>query len=81
MKQPIIEVGTKVVIIESNRVIKEAQLLRRSGEFYTIRMGNHGGIKARRSRLFLSQEEAETQLPVKPKPKQRAYRSLYDFGA
>lgn len=81
MKQPIIEMDIKVFIIESNRVIAETQVLRRSGEYYTIRMGNHGRIKVRRSRLFLSQEEAESQLPVKSKPRQRAYRSPYDYGA
>lgn len=81
MKQPIIEVGTIVFIIESNRFITEAQVLHRSGDFYTIRIGNGGAIKVRRSRLYFSREEAETQLPEKPKPKQSGYRSPYDFGA
>ena len=80
MKQPIIEVGTKVFIIESNRFITETEVLRRSGEFYTIRFGSNGGIKVRRSRIFLSREEAEAQLPSKPKT-QRIYCSPYDYGA
>lgn len=80
MKQPIIEVGTKVFIIESNRFVTESEVLRRSGEFYTIRFGSNGGIKIRRSRIFLSQEEAEAQLPSNPKP-QRTFRSPYDYCA
>lgn len=79
MKQPIIEVGTKVFIIESNQFITESEVLRRSGEFYTIRFGRNGGIKVRRSRIFLSHEEAEAQLPSKSKP-QRTFRSPYDYG-
>lgn len=79
MKQPIIEIGTKVFIIESNRFITEAEVLRESGEFYTIRFGNNGGIKVRQSRIFLSHEEAEAQLSSPPKP-QRTFRSPYDYG-
>lgn len=80
MKQPIIEVGIKVFIIESNRIITEAEVLRRSGEFYTIRFGSNGGIKVRRNRIFLSHEEAEAQLPSKTKS-QRTFRSPYDYSA
>lgn len=80
MKQPIIELGTRVFIIESNRFVTEAEVLRRSGDFYTIRFSSNGGIKVRRSRIFLSREEAEAQLPSKPKP-QRTYSSPYDYGA
>lgn len=79
MKQPIIEVGAKVFIIESNRIVAESEVLRRSGELYTIRFGSNGGIKARRSRIFLSHEEAEAKLPSKTKP-QRTYRSPHDYG-
>ena len=80
MKQSEIEIGTTVYIIESNRFITEAEVIRRNGNFYTIRFGNHGGIQVRRSRLFLSREEAESLLPAKPNP-QRAFRSPYDYGA
>jgi len=79
MKQPIIEAGTKVFIIESNRFVTETEVLRRSGEFYTIRFGSNVGIKARRSRIFLSHEETEAKLPSKTKP-QRTYCSPHDYG-
>lgn len=54
MKQSIIEVGSKVFIIESNRYIREAEVLNRSENFYLIRFGGSGGIRVRRSRLFLT---------------------------
>lgn len=76
MKQPIIEVGTKVFIIENNRFVTKAKVLRRSDEFYTIRFGSNVGIKVRRSRIFQSLEEAEAQLPSRPKP----WRISFPYG-
>lgn len=65
MKQPIIEVGSKVFVIESNWYIIEAEVLDRSGDFYLIRFEGSGGIRIRGSRLFMTREEAEAQLSVK----------------
>ena len=80
MKLSTIEEGTAVYFIESSRVITEARVIRRNGDFYTIGIGRGGAIRVRRSRLFLSKEDAQAHLPVRLK-QQRTYRSPYEFGA
>lgn len=80
MKLSTIEEGTAVYFIESSRVITEARVIRRNGDFYTIGIGRGGAIRVRRSRLFLSKEDVQAHLPVSLKP-QRIYRSPYEFGA
>ena len=75
-----IEIGSTVFIIESNRIILEAAVIAQQGDFYTIRFRDGGGgIRLRRSRLFLTHEDAEGSLPICPQP-QRKYRSPYDYG-
>lgn len=72
-----VEIGSRVFIIESNRIITEVVVSGRKGDFYTVRFPGHGGIAVRRSRLFLNKEEAEAHLPVRPV--QRSFRSSYAY--
>ena len=74
-----LEVGSHVFIIESNRTITEVVVAARRGDFYTVRFLNGGAIQLRRSRIFVTKEEAESALPVKTETMRR-YRSPYDYG-
>jgi len=49
------------------------------GEFYTLRFLNGGAIKLRKSRVFLSKEEAEDKIPMRSKNKHR-FQSPYEYG-
>ena len=70
-------IGSHVFIIESNRIITEVVVTGRKGDFYIVRFLEQGGISVRGSRLFLTREEAEAHLPVKPVHK--GFRSPYDY--
>lgn len=72
-----VEIGSRVFIIESNRIITEVVVSGRKGDFYIVRFPGQGGISVRGSRLFLTREEAEAHLPVKPI--QKGFRSPYDY--
>ena len=74
------EIGSKAFMIESNRIIREVTIVKRSGDFYIVRFGNSGGIQVRGSRLFTTQEAAEESLPNKANVQKRTgYRSPYDY--
>ena len=51
-----LEVGDKAFIIESNRIVREVIVLKRSRDFFTVRFveNTSGGIQLRASRLFSS---------------------------
>ena len=72
-----VEIGSHVFIIESNRIITEVVVSGRKGDFYTVRFPGQGGIAVRKSRLFLTKEEAEAHLPVRPA--KSGFRSPYDY--
>ena len=72
------EVGSTAYIVESNRIVSEVTVIKRSGDFYTVRFGTNGGIQVRSSRLFASQEDAEASL-TKNKRDKRRYSSPYDY--
>ena len=74
-----LEVGSHVFIIESNRTITEVVVAARRGDFYTVRFMNGGAIQLRRSRIFPTREEAESQISVRAEEKCR-FRSPYDYG-
>lgn len=76
-----LEVGDNAFIIESNRIVREVIVLKRSRDFYTVRfVGNtSGGIQLRASRLFTSKEEAENCIPKKQVQKRTGFRSPYDY--
>lgn len=76
-----LEVGDKAFIIESNRIVREVIVLKRSRDFYTVRFveNKSGGIQLRASRLFTSKEEAENCIPKKQVQKRTGFRSPYDY--
>lgn len=74
-----LEVGSHVFIIESNRTITEVVVAARRGDFYTVRFLNGGAIQLRRSRIFLTRENAEEKIPTLVEEKRR-FRSPYDYG-
>lgn len=58
-----LHVGQIVWFVVSNRNIRQVKIIRIAGEFYTIRyMDSQGGTRIRRSRLFLSEEEAKNHI-------------------
>lgn len=73
-----LEVGSHVFIIESSRIITEVVIAARRGDFYTLRFLNGGAIQLRRSRIFLTREEAQEKIPVLVRMK-RKFRSPYDY--
>lgn len=69
--------GDKAFIIESNHIIREVTVTKRSGEFYIVRFSNGmGGIRIRGSRLYDSREVAEAVVPKQPKT---TTRTPYDY--
>lgn len=76
-----LEVGDKAFIIESNRIVKEVIVLKRSRDFFIVRFveNTSGGIQLRASRLFSSKEEAQSCLPKKQVQKRTGFRSPYDY--
>ena len=76
-----LEVGDKAFIIESNRIVREVIVLKRSRDFFTVRFveNTSDGIQLRASRLFSSKEEAQSCLPKKQVQKRTGFRSPYDY--
>ena len=62
------ETGTEVFFIESNRIIRKATVVRRSGDFY---------IQLREGRIFPTREQAEATLPGEKV--QKKANSPYDY--
>jgi hypothetical protein len=51
--------GTSAFIVESNCLVREVVVLKRTGNFYIVRFANsNGGIRVRDSRLFATWEES-----------------------
>ena len=70
--------GTTAFIIESNRLIREVVVLKRTGDFYIVRFKDcNGGIRIRGSRLFETQDAAEQAVPYVRETKKR-YLSPYE---
>lgn len=69
--------GDTAFIIESNRIIREVEIVRNTGGFYLIRFRDSGGgIKVRENRLFPTREEAEENLP---QSLQKQHKTPYDY--
>lgn len=69
--------GDTAFIIESNRLIREVEIIRYSGGLYLIRFKDSGGgIQVRKNSLFPTREEAEENLP---QPSQKQHRTPYDY--
>lgn len=71
------ETGTEVFIIESNRIIRKATVVRRSSDFYILRFDGGGGIRLREGRIFSTREQAEATLH-REKVQKKA-NSPYDY--
>lgn len=70
--------GTTAFIIESNRLIREVVVLKRTGDFYIVRFRDcNGGIRIRGSRLFATRDAAEQAVPYVRETKKR-YLSPYE---
>lgn len=54
------EIGSKVFIIESNRIIREVTIVRKNSDFYVVRFDSNGCIQLRKSRVFSSEEAAKS---------------------
>ena len=63
--------GDKVYFVESNRKIREVQILNTAGGMYLIKFAEGGGIRVKEHRLFGTKEEAEAALPKKEAPKRK----------
>lgn len=73
--------GDTVFFIESNRFIREATVMKKSGDFYTLRFADGGGIRLRENRLFATrQEAAEKILPRPSEQAERAPRSPHNWS-
>lgn len=61
MEEKKYSVGQHVFIISNNSYVMEMQIVRISGDFYTLRsIQNYGsGIRVKKYRLFATQAEAE----------------------
>ena len=58
-----VAVGETVYVVENNRVVREATVLRCDGEFVLIRLkGMEGAIRLRTGRLFETEEAAKATL-------------------
>lgn len=71
------ETGTEVFLIENNRIIRKATVVKRSGNFYILRFDEGGGIQLRESRIFPTREAAEEGLPELKV--QKKANSPYDY--
>lgn len=50
--------GTSAFIVESNRLVREVVIVKRTGNLYVIKFAdNNGGIQVRGSRLFSTRDE------------------------
>lgn len=61
-------VGDTVYIIESHRYIRAGEVIRISGDLYTIRFDYESAIRVHESRLFASAEDAAKQIPEHLRP-------------
>jgi hypothetical protein len=72
------DIGSTVYSVENNRIVREATVVKRSGNFYIIRFGTDGGIQVRGSRLFASEEDAQASIH-KEKNNKTVHRSPYNY--
>ena len=72
-------IGSHVFIIESNRIITEMVVTANRGDFCVLRFPSGGAIQLRKSRVFVSKEDAEMQLPKKEPVQSGFHRSPYHY--
>lgn len=59
------KVGDTVFLIESNRIMRECTVKKVSGNLYVVRFVSGGSIQIKEHRLYVTQKEAESILPIK----------------
>ena len=70
--------GTTAFIVESNRIIREVIIVKRTGNLYIVRFANNdGGIQVRGSRLFANREDAEKTVPYVREKEKRSISPYY----
>ena len=76
-----LEVGNKAFIVESNRIVREVTVLKKSIVFYTVCFVENisGGIQLRASRFFVSMKDAESSISKKQVQKRTGFCSPYDY--
>lgn len=74
-----LEIGSHVFIIESNRVITEVVVTADRGDFCVLRFPSGGAIQLRRSRVFVTIEDAEMQLLKKETVQSGFHRPPYYY--
>ena len=67
--------GDQCYIVENNMHIRPAVVVRSSGGFCTLRLGNEKGIRVRESRLYRTPEEAEMHVRYHNTPR----RTHHDY--
>lgn len=67
--------GDECYIVENNMHIRPAVVIRISGGFCTLRLGNGKGIRVRESRLYRTSEEAGMHVQYRGVPR----RTHYDY--
>lgn len=73
------KVGDIVYIVESNRYIRQVQIVRILGDMYFIRfLDNGGGIQVRKNRLFKTEEDASESMK-KTIATERKRSNPYDY--
>lgn len=74
-----LEIGSHVFIIESNRIITEVVVTANHGDFCVLRFPTGGAIQLRKSRVFVSKEDAEMQIPRKELVQSSFHRPPYYY--
>lgn len=73
------KIGDIVYIVESNRYIRQVQIVRIIGDMYLIRfLDNGGGIQVRKNRLYKTEEGAAESMK-KTAATERRRSNPYDY--
>lgn len=70
--------GDTAYLVESNRFVREVEILRCNGELYVVRFKDTGGgLKVKAHRLFLTSEEAARS--INQAPVHKVQKNPYDY--
>ena len=77
----IMKAGDIAYLVESNRFVREVQIVRYSGGLYLVRFSDSGGgIQVRENRLFPTQELAKYSIKgTIYAERKKVPKSLYDY--
>lgn len=65
--------GDTVFLIESNCIIRECTVKKVSRNLYVVRFVSRGSIQIKEHRLYVTQEKAESILPIKKTAKRVSF--------